>query len=198
MTVKVDQSVTQDDDARGAMYCSVLNIIHNAMVTRTLSSLSGIKSTEVVDREGSYACDLGGLGINSNTGDSIKGSSGDDEDGGIPIGVTTSFVVAGGMIAFTALFVYRRRKQHRRSPGGSSSNSMDMDTTIVDGGATSIDIMETVPASPVSAYSCSSLYITESHINDTLQMSNAEENWADISLMASNSEDYGVFRYESV
>jgi hypothetical protein len=206
MTVKVDQSVTQDAEARGAMYCAVLQVIHDTMGTSTLSSLSGIQSTQLLDREGPYSCDLDGFGPGSIIRDPPGGSAG-DEEGGVPLGVTMSFVVAGGIIAFTALFVHRRRKQHRRSAGSSSSSSMDMDTTIVDGGATSIDIIRAgidpppsrqQPPSPMSAYSSSSSYMTDSHADVTLLMANSGENWSDVDLTDSSSSCYGIVRYENV
>jgi hypothetical protein len=208
MTVKVDQSVTQDADARKSMYCAVLQVIHDTMGTSTLSDTTGIQSTELLDREGAYSCDLDRFESGSIIKDPIVGgSAAGAEDGGIPLGVTMSFVVAGGMIAFTALFVHRRRKQHRRSAGDSSSSSMDMDTTIVDGGATSFDIARSgidpppsqhQPPSPMSAYTSSSSYMTDNHADDTLVMANSEENWLDVDLTASSSSDYGIVRYENV
>jgi hypothetical protein len=207
MTVKVDQSVTQNADARGAMYCAVLQVIHDTMGTSTLSGLSGIQSTELSDREGPYSCNLDGFVPGSITSDTIAGESAGDGEGGIPLGVTMSFVVAGGIIAFTALFVHRRRKQHRQSAGGSSSSSMDMDTTIVDGGATTVDIVRSgidpppshqQPPSPMSAYSSSSSYMTDSHADDTILMGNSGENWLDVDLTDSSSSNYGIVRYENV
>jgi hypothetical protein len=180
MTVKVDKSVSQDAEARGAMYCAVLKIIFDTMGGNTLSDLTGIQSTELLfDRTGHYECDLGYYGLASVT----KGGGGGaiDDEGGIPLVVTMSYVVAGGVIAFTAMFLYGRRKQHRRAADGNSRSIMDMDTTIMDA---SVDMVRTGILPPpsreqASPYSTSSLY-TGSHADDTLLMANSGELWSDV------------------
>jgi hypothetical protein len=204
MTVKVDQSVSQDPDARDAMYCSVLQIIHGTMGTSTLSDLTGVRSTELLDRAVDK-CDLGdGFGLQGSgvtKGPPISGnSSGGGEDGGIPLGVTMSYVVAGGLITFTAMFMYGRRKQHRRDANGNSGSMMDMDTTIVGDGAASIDIVPRrtgidPPPSQGSPYSNSSLY-TGSHADNELLLENSGECWSDVDLEPSNASELGLPAYE--
>jgi hypothetical protein len=193
MTVKVDKSVSQDAEARGAMYCAVLKIIFDTMGGNTLSDLTGIQSTELLfDRTGHYECDLGYYGLASVT----KGGGGGaiDDEGGIPLVVTMSYVVAGGVIAFTAMFLYGRRKENRRTADGNSRSMMDMDTTIMDGAA-SVDMIRTgieplaqpsrPPPSPMSPYSTSSLYTGSHGADDTLLMANSAELWSDVDLETS-------------
>lgn len=198
MTVKVDQSVSQDPDARDAMYCAVLQIIHGTMGTSTLSDLTGIRSTELLDRS-MDKCGLGDFGLqgSSNTRGPISGGGGGGgggaEEGGLSLGVTMSYVVAGGIIAFTAMFMYGRRKQYRRDANSNSGSMMDMDTTIAGDGAASIDIRTGIEpqqqqASPMSAYSNSSLY-TGSHADDTLLLANSGECWSDVNLDISNASE---------
>jgi hypothetical protein len=205
MTVKVDQSVAQDQDARDAMYCAVLQIIHGTMGTNTLSDLTGIRSTELLDRAVDK-CDLGnGFGLQGSiagTKEPISGnSSGGDGDGGIPLGVTMSYVVAGGIISFTAIFMYGRRKQHLRDANGNSASMMDMDTTIAGDGATSFDIVRRTGIDPPqshhdrSPYSNSSLY-TGSHADDELLLANSGECWSDVDLEPSNATELGLPSYE--
>jgi hypothetical protein len=201
MTVKMDQSVAQDADARAAMYCAVLQIIHDTVGTSTLSDLTGIRSTELVDRAVDK-CDLG-------DGFDLQGSvtkdppiSGDEERG-IPLGVTMSYVVAGGMIAFTAMFMYGRRKQHRRGANGNSGSMMDMDTTIVGDVATSFDIVRRAGIDPPPAsqghqgspYSNSSLY-TGSLADDELLPENLAECWSDVDLEPANVSELGLPSYK--
>ena len=205
MTVKVDQSVAQDEDARVAMYCTVLQIIHGTMGTSKLSDLTGIRSTELLDRAVDK-CDLGdGFGLQgSTTGtkEPISGKgSGGDEAGGIPLGVTMSYVVAGGMIAFTAIFMYGHRKQHRRDANGNSGSVMDMDTTFVGDGAASFHIVQRTGVDPPpsqgqgSPYSNASLY-TGSHADDELLLANSGECWSDVDLEPSNASELGLPSYD--
>jgi hypothetical protein len=204
MTVKVDQSVAQDADVRAAMYCAVLQIIHGTMGTSTLSDLTGIRSTELLDRAVDK-CDLGdGFGLQGSTAGTkgpISGNSSGGDGDGIPLGVTMSYVVAGGIIAFTAMFMYGRRKQHRRDANGNSASMMDMDTTIVGDGATSFDIVRRTGIDPPpsqgkgSPYSNSSLY-TGSHADDELLLENSGECWSDVDLEPSNASELGLPSYD--
>jgi hypothetical protein len=201
MTIKVDQSVAKDNDARTAMYCSVLQIIHGTMGTSTLSDLTGIRSTELLDRAVDK-CDLGsGFGLQgaSITKDPrISGDSASDEEGGIPLGVTMSYVVAGGLIALTAMFMYGRRKQHRRDANSNTGSIMDMDTTIVGDGAASIDILErqtpgidapqSLLGSPTSVYS-ESMYTGSVADDDELLLGNSGESWSSVDLDPSNASE---------
>jgi hypothetical protein len=183
MKVKVDQSITKDSDAYGSMYCAVLQIIHDTIGTSELSSLTGIQSTVMLDHSAPYTCDLDG-----GFGGLMRGRQGDDQDTeDVPVGVAMSFVVAGGLIAFTALFLYCRRKQ-RHPAAGAGESTMDLDTTVfVD--AASVDIVRrgidpppTRQQSPMSQYLDESLYTTDSHEDDTLLMANSGESWNEVQV----------------
>jgi hypothetical protein len=202
MTIKVDQSVAQDPDARAAMYCAVLQIIHGTMGTSTLSDLTGIRSTELLDRAVDK-CDLGsGFGLEGGaiTKDPpLSGDNASDEEDGIPLGVTMSYVAAGGLIAFTAMFMYGRRKQHRRDTNGNTGSLMDLDTTIVGDGAASIGIVRRTgidppqsQGSPMSAYSTSSMYTGSHPDHDELLLENSAECWSDVDLEPSNASELGL------
>lgn len=193
MKVKVGKSVAEDADKYGALYCGMLEIIRDAIGTSAVNDLTGIESTVFLDRSGPYTCDFSSKAVGTTRVpvlDDLDDSKpvGDNDDEGVPIGVTMTFVMAGGLIACTALFIYGHKK--KKHHGSADVSVDDLDTTFRD---TSMmrDAAVTLPApvSPMSALFDGSVYTTDDHADDHLLMANSGESWTEVDLGGSPRHD---------
>jgi len=198
MKVKVEQSVAVDADKYGSLYCGVLQVIHDTIGSSVLSDLEGVESIAFVNNPGPYTCDTIGPDGNVIPG-STKGPEGGGNEGGganegdasIPLVATMSFILAGGMIAFAALFTYAQRERYRHDNEDRTVN--DLDTTLQDGTAivevrTGIDPITSQPLamSPMSGYFTESVY-TDNADDDGLLMANSSESWTGAGMMGDSA-----------